>query len=79
MYTLYYAPIVVSIIYHLRERGVALRAELKRLEQDPRVENARSIPDRANRYEIEVLGYWVLYEVLEEQKAIRVLNIEAVI
>ena len=78
MWTLYYAQQVVSTIYQLREKGVALREELKRLEQDPHMSDARVIPDQANMYEIEVLGYWVLFELLEKQQAIRVLNIDEV-
>ena len=78
MYSLHYAPMVVSIIYHLREKGVVLREELKRLEQNPRIENARVVPGWENRYEFEVLGLWVLIEVLEDQQVIRILNIEAI-
>lgn len=79
MWTLHYAAQVVNTIYQLRERGIALREKLKQLETGPYSFAARSFDDRPNVYELEVQGFWVLVEILDEQRSIRVLNIDEVI
>lgn len=77
MWTPYYAAQVVSKLYELRERGAALREELKHL--DPATADARAIPDRADMYEAEIQGFWVLYQVRQGTSVIIILNIDEVV
>lgn len=75
-WTLHCSRDVTVLIRKLGVDGHDLREAIKRLVDDPTPEFSRPLPERHNYYEIEVSGYWIGYQVVEEQRIIRVVLIE---
>jgi mRNA-degrading endonuclease RelE of RelBE toxin-antitoxin system len=77
MWELRYAPTAVNGIYRVQRGTAALVTEaIRRLQQNPRPPNAEPILERANTYRIEVEGYSVAYEILDDKKQVVILRVE---
>ena len=75
-WTLHYHPSVTSFLYSLREEAAALTPTLWALQDNPTPENARPVPGRPGRYEIQLEGFVIQYDVVTEQKIIKVVLVE---
>jgi mRNA-degrading endonuclease RelE of RelBE toxin-antitoxin system len=75
-WTLHYHPSVTSFLYSLRHEVAALTPILRSLQDNPTPENAEPVPGRPGRYEIQLEGYVLQYNVVTEQKIIKVLVVE---
>jgi hypothetical protein len=60
----------------LRYEVAALTPTLWALQDNPTPETAQPVPGRLGRYEIQLEGYIIQYEVLTEQKIVKVVLIE---
>jgi hypothetical protein len=59
---LHYSFQVVVLLRNLGDAGAPLRRAIVALLKDPRVQEARAIPERPGRYELFESGYWIVYE-----------------
>jgi hypothetical protein len=75
-WTLHYHPGVTSFLYSLREQVSVLTAVLWPLQDNPIPEMAQPVPGRPGRYQLNPEGYIIQYEVLTEQKIVKVVLIE---
>jgi mRNA-degrading endonuclease RelE of RelBE toxin-antitoxin system len=77
MWDLRYAPTAVTGIYKVPRGSAALVTEaIKQLRANPRPANAEPVPERNNTHRIEVEGYSVVYEVLDDQRQVVILRVE---
>ncbi len=75
-----YSFAVSKLLRDLKEAGIPLRRMIESLRQNPFPEDAIKVADYANRYEIFVAGYWIVYDVDRSnpsEMVIRVILIEA--
>jgi hypothetical protein len=75
-WTLHYHPSVTSFLYSLRHDVGALTPTLWALQDNPAPEIAQPAPGRPGRYEIQIEGYLIQYDVLTEQKIMKVVLVE---
>ena len=75
-WTLHYHPSVTSFLYSLRHEAAALTTILWALQDNPIPENAQPVPGRPGRYEIQLEGFVMQYDVVTEQKIIKVVLVE---
>ena len=75
-WTLHYHPSVTSFLYSLRHEAAAVTSTLWALQDNPTPEHAQPVPGRPGRYEIRLEGYVIQYEVLVQQKIVKVVLVE---
>lgn len=75
-WTLHYHPGVTSFLYSLREQVSVLTVVLWPLQDNPTPDIAQPVPGRPGRYQMNLEGYIIQYEVLTEQKIVKVVLIE---
>jgi hypothetical protein len=75
-WTLHYHPGVTSFLYSLREQVSVVTAVLWPLQENPTPETARPVPGRPGRYQIDIEGFGIQYEVLPDQHIVKVVLVE---
>ena len=75
-WTLHYHPSVTSFLYSLRYEAAAVTPTLWALQGNPTPEYAQPVPGRPGRYEIRLEGYVIQYEIVIEQKIVKVVLVE---
>jgi hypothetical protein len=75
-WTLHYHPGVTSFLYSLREQVSVVTAVLWPLQENPTPETARPVPGRPGRYQIDLEGFVIQYEVLPDQHIVKVVLVE---
>jgi mRNA-degrading endonuclease RelE of RelBE toxin-antitoxin system len=75
-WALHYHHSVTSFLYSLRHEAAALTPTLQTLQENPFPQTAQLVPGRPGRYEIQLEGYVIQYEVVTEQKIIKVVLVE---
>jgi hypothetical protein len=75
-----YAFGVSKLLRDLKEAGIPLRRMIEALQKNPFLDDALKVEGYADRYEVFVAGYWIVYEIDQSnpsEMVIRVILIEA--
>jgi len=59
----HYSFAVSKLLRDLKDEGAPLRRAIEALRQNPFPEDALPVDGYENRYEMFVIGYWIVYEV----------------
>jgi len=76
----HYSFDVSKFLRDLNEAGAPLRRRIESLREDPVPEDALKIEGYADRYELFVIGYWIVYQIDRSnpsETVIRVILIDA--
>lgn len=77
---LHYAFGVSKLLRELKEAGAPLRRMIESLQKDPFPEDALKVEGFANRFEVFVAGYWIVFEVDQSnpsETVVWVISVEA--